>query len=231
VVGECVRHAAAALPTPGDRRGARRAAAGQFDLFAPRSPALERECRRAERLIGRLCELERSRAPFTVQATEQVAELALGGGRLRLRIDRVDTVATGRAVLDYKSGRPIAPDWLSERPTQPQLLAYLAALGHDVVALANVNVTAREVRFRGVAASDAVLPRVRALPADNAADWPAQRRNWIALIERLVAAFLSGDARVDPAPGACDHCPLPDVCRIGAHLGPEPPEPPETRDE
>ena len=231
LVGECVRHAAAALPTPGDRRRARRAAAGQFDLFAPRSPALERECRRAERLIGRLCELERSRAPFTVQATEQVAELALGGGRLRLRIDRVDTVATGRAVLDYKSGRPIAPDWLSERPTQPQLLAYLAALGHDVVALANVNVTAREVRFRGVAASDAVLPRVRALPADNAADWPAQQRNWIALIERLVAAFLSGDARVDPAPGACDHCPLPDVCRIGAHLGPEPSEPPETRDE
>ena len=223
LIGECVRHAAASLPTAGDRRQARRAAAGQFDLFAARSPALERECRRAERLIRRLCELERSRSPFAVEATEQVAELALGGGRLRLRIDRVDTVATGRAVLDYKSGRVIAPDWLSERPTQPQLLAYLAALGQDVVALANVNVTAREVRFRGVAATAAVLPRVKALPAAAAPDWAAQQRTWIALLEQLIEAFLEGDARVDPAPGACDHCPLPDLCRIGAHLGPEPP--------
>jgi ATP-dependent helicase/nuclease subunit B len=223
LIGECVRAAAASLPTTGERRRKRRAAAGQFDMFTARSPALERECRRAERLIRRLCELERSRPPFTVEATEQVAELALGGARLRLRIDRVDRVASGRAVLDYKSGRPIVPDWLSERPTQLQVLVYLAALGRDVVALANVHLTAREVRFRGVAAAAAVLPQVKALPAGAAADWAAQQRNWIELIERLIAAFLDGDARVDPAPGACDYCPLPDLCRIGAHLSPEPP--------
>jgi ATP-dependent helicase/nuclease subunit B len=223
LIGECVRAAAASLPTTGDRRRKRRTAAGQFDMFAARSPALERECRRAERLILRLCELERSRPPFAVEATEQVAELALGGGRLRLRIDRIDRVANGRAVLDYKSGRPITPDWLSERPTQLQVLVYLAALGRDVMALANVHVTAREVRFRGVAAAAAVLPQVKALPAGAAADWAAQQQSWIELIERLIAAFLAGDARVDPAPGACDYCPLPDLCRIGAHLGPEPP--------
>ena len=223
LIGECVRAAAASLPTTGDRRRKRRAAAGQFDMFAARSPALERECRRAERLIFRLCELERSRPHFAVEATEQVAELTLGGGRLRLRIDRIDRVANGRAVLDYKSGRPITPDWLSERPTQLQVLVYLAALGRDVVALANVHVTAREVRFRGVAAAAAVLPQVKALPAGAAADWAAQQRSWIELIEGLIAAFLDGDARVDPAPGACDYCPLPDLCRIGAHLGPEPP--------
>jgi hypothetical protein len=43
----------------------------------------------------------------------------------------------------------------------------------------------------------------------------------VALVERLIRAFLGGDARVDPAPGACDYCHLTDLCRIGAHLAPE----------
>jgi ATP-dependent helicase/nuclease subunit B len=226
LIGECVRQAADSLPPwrrdrRRERRHARRAAGGQFDLFAVRSPALERECRRAERLIRRLCELERTRGPFTVEAIEHATELALGGGRVRLRIDRVDTVAGGRVLLDYKSGRPMSPDWLSERPTHPQLLAYASALGRDVVALATANLTAREVRFTGVAAAGGLLPKVKALPPGAAADWAAQLRSWEALIERLIGAFIAGDARVDPAPGACDHCHVTDVCRIGAHLSPE----------
>ncbi len=46
-------------------------------------------------------------------------ELALGGGRVRMRLDRVDAIAGGRAVLDYKSGRPASPDWFGERPAHP----------------------------------------------------------------------------------------------------------------
>ena len=120
-------------------------------------------------------------------------------------------------MLDYKSGRPGNPDWYGERPTHPQLLAYLTALGRDVVALATVNLTAREVRFTGVAASADLLPRV----SSTATDWGAQQRSWEELIARLVRGFLSGDARVDPAPGACDYCHLTDLCRIGAHLAPD----------
>jgi probable DNA repair protein len=224
LIGECVTQAARALQVElrGRRRRARRAAEGQFDLFTVLSPSLERECRRARSLIRRLCELERTRPPFAVQATEHVTELSLGGGRLRMRLDRVDTVAGGRAVLDYKSGRPGSPDWYGERPTHPQLLAYLTALGRDVVALATVNVTAREVRFTGVAAAAGVLPKVKALPSGTGApDWSAQQDSWEALIERLIQAFLEGDARVDPAPGACDYCHLANLCRIGAHLSPQ----------
>jgi hypothetical protein len=88
------------------------------------------------------------------------------------------------------------------------------------MALATVNLTAREVRFTGVAAAGDLLPRVKALPvtAEAAADWSAQQRSWQGLIERLIRAFLAGDAQVDPAAGACDYCHLTDVCRIGAHL-------------
>jgi len=221
LITQCVAQAARALQAEvGRGRRARRAPDTQFDLFAVLSPALERECERATGLIRRLCALERTRPAFTVEATEQMAELALGGGRVRLRLDRIDRIAGGRAVLDYKSGRPGTPDWYGERPTHPQLLAYLAALGDDVRALATVNLTAREVRFTGVAESGALLPRVKALPATAAAaaDWSAQRDRWLALIERLIRAFLAGDAQVDPAPGACDYCHLTDVCRIGAHV-------------
>jgi probable DNA repair protein len=226
LIADCVARAAQALQVEARGRGrrARRVPDGQFDLFSVLSPALTRECARAQRLIRQLCELERARTPFAVEATEHVTELTLGGARVRMRLDRVDRVASGRVVLDYKSGRPPSPDWYGGRPTHPQLLAYLAALGADVVALATVNLTAREVRFSGVAATGDVLPRVKAIPAVTGAavaDWRAQQEAWVALVERLIRAFLAGDARVDPAPGACDYCHLTDLCRIGAHLAPE----------
>ncbi|MBV8308337.1 MAG: PD-(D/E)XK nuclease family protein, partial [Gammaproteobacteria bacterium] len=225
LIGDCVRQAAQAVQAEAGsrRRRGRRANDAQFDLFSVLSPALERECRRASVLIRRLCTLELSRPPFTVEATEQPAELALGGGRVRMRLDRIDRIGAGRAVLDYKSGRAGSPDWYGERPTHPQLLAYLAALGPDVVALATVNVTAREVRFAGVAAAADLLPKVKpaADPGGAGADWGAQQRAWRALIERLIRAFLSGDAQVDPAPGACEYCHITDICRIGAHQAPE----------
>jgi len=221
LITQCVAQAARGVQADvGRRRRARRTPDTQFDLFTVLSPALERECERAIGLIRRLCALERTRPAFTVEATEHVSELTLGGGRVRLRLDRIDRIAGGRAVLDYKSGRPGSPDWYGERPTHPQLLAYLAALGSDVRALATVNLTAREVRFTGVAATGDLLPRVKALPVttEAAADWSAQQRSWLAIIERLIRAFLAGDAQVDPAPAACDYCHLSDVCRIGAHL-------------
>ncbi|HXY95422.1 MAG TPA: PD-(D/E)XK nuclease family protein [Steroidobacteraceae bacterium] len=226
LIEDCVARGAEVLQVEvrGRRRRARRVPDGQFDLFSVLSPALTRECVRARRLIRRLCDLERTRTAFAVEATEHTTELALAGARVRMRLDRVDSVASGRVVLDYKSGRREAPDWYGERPTYPQLLAYLAALGADVVGLATVNLSAREVRFTGVAASGDVLPKVKAIPAVTGAaagDWSAQRQVWVALIERLIRDFLAGEARVDPVPGACDYCHLTDLCRIGAHLAPE----------
>jgi ATP-dependent helicase/nuclease subunit B len=236
LIGDSVARAAQTLQVEvrGRGRRARRVPDGQFDLFSVLSPALTRECARARRLIARLCELERTRAAFTVEATEAVAELSLGGARVRMRLDRIDAAAGGRVVLDYKSGRPQTPDWYGERPTYPQLLAYLAALGSEVVALATVNLTAREVRFTGVAASGDVLPKVKAIPAVTGAalsDWRAQQLRWQALIERLIRAFLAGDARVDPAAGACDYCHLTDLCRIGAQPSTEPPAHADDADE
>ncbi|MBV8975461.1 MAG: PD-(D/E)XK nuclease family protein, partial [Sinobacteraceae bacterium] len=130
-------------------------------------------------------------------------------------------------------GRPGSPDWYGERPTHPQLLAYLTALGADVVALATVNLTAREVRFTGVAASAELLPSVRGVrdASGAAGDWSAQQGHWRALLERLIRSFLGGEAQVDPAPGACDFCHLTDLCRISAHAAPEAPTHADDADE
>ncbi len=214
LIRTAVAEAAQALITESHaRRRGYRAPDGQFDLFSQLPPALVRESRRAEALILRLCELERTRPPFIVEATEAVAELRAGGGRVRMRLDRIDRIVEGRAVLDYKSGKPATPDWFGDRPTHPQLLAYLTALGADVAALATVNLTAREVRFTGVAAGEGLLPKVPAAPAHEGG-WPGHHADWGRRVGELVMQFITGDARVDPAPGACRWCHLAALCRI-----------------
>jgi len=194
-------------------------AAGEDSI--PR-PALARECRRTARLIARLLEIERGRAPFRVRHTEYPARLRLAGQELRLRIDRLDALESGGlAILDYKSGRRVSPDWYGDRPSHPQLLAYLAAIGEEVVALATVNVTAREVRYDGIAVSEALLPKVagvKAAAGQSHDAWQERVREWHGLVERLAAAFAAGQAVVDPKPGACDYCHVASVCRVGDSL-------------
>lgn len=178
-----------------------------------------RECRRAERLIRKLCDLERKRTPFTVRDTELDCNVQLAGAQLRIRIDRVDVLESGGlAILDYKSGRPVPGDWYSERPSHPQLLAYQAALGNDTAAMATVSITAREIRFDGVAADANLLPKVRAVEAvpgqDSASAWAHWQREWRARIDKLAADFVAGRAAVDPRPRACEYCHAVSICRI-----------------
>ena len=90
------------------------------------------------------------------------------------------------------------------------------------------------MRFSGVAATGDLLPKVKGLPSaagEPGAEWQAQQRRWQALIEALIRAFLAGDARVDPAPGACEHCHSGAICRIGAHDSPEAPTHADDADE
>jgi probable DNA repair protein len=182
-------------------------------------PALARERRRTAKLVRKLLELERSRAPFRVQRTEYGSRLRLGDQELKLRIDRLDALESGGiAILDYKSGRRVSADWYGERPSHPQLLAYLAAVGEGVVAMATINVTAREVRFDGISATEKLLPRVAGVkgPEGRSEDaWHLRVREWRAVAERLARDFAAGRAAVDPLPRACDYCHVASVCRVG----------------
>jgi probable DNA repair protein len=193
-----------------------------FGLLAgdTRAAAEQREMRRAVRLIQALCELEKKRGPFNVREMERESVLRIAGAQMTLRIDRVDEVDGGLAILDYKSGRPVPGDWYSERPSHPQLLAYLASVGRETQAMATISVTAREIRFDGVAAHGSLLPKVRAVepPAGEEgagqAAWAVRQNEWIGRIEQLVTDFIAGRAIVDPRPKACEYCQVVGVCRI-----------------
>lgn len=202
-----------------------------LELLAAQSAAGEirltrREQRRAARLIAELCELERRRAPFRVAAIERGMAIGIGRARLDVRIDRIDEVpGLGRVVIDYKTGRMGPREWHGGRPSHPQLLAYREAVGDDARVLAMACIGRHEVAFRGIGQESAGMRGIETPAAegdDAVARWSEMGTRWSAALAALADAFLAGEARVDPASGACDHCHLHGLCRI---RGPGPDEP------
>jgi probable DNA repair protein len=194
------------------------------------SRARLREKARARELLGVVCELERTRAAFSVRDIELESVVQLAGSHLHLRIDRVDALGDGGvAILDYKSGAHKTMDWFGEHLSHPQLLAYLLAVDEGVRAVATVNVGARDVGFHGIGAEAGLLPKLKAVPAQEgvpaSAVWQESRDFWRVRIEALVRDFVDGRAVVDPAPLACKYCDVASLCRIAERGLPEDEEP------
>jgi probable DNA repair protein len=185
-----------------------------------RLTALER--RWLERALLALLDVELLREPFTVVACEQEFELRVEGRLLDVRIDRIDRLTDGSTVLiDYKTGQgKLEPSrWTGTRPDQPQLPAYAAHLPETPIAVAFGRLALAAVGFAGLSARDDVLPGVRTTrsyrhEALRDRPWDSLIEEWRRVTADLVDAHSRGVADVDPAPGACDYCPLGGVCRI-----------------
>jgi len=217
--------ALAALDAAGRAAAVRAAVERAFAAERPRLPAarlvaLERDW--LERAIGRLLGAELGREPFEVVEREQAHRLAPAGLPLEVRVDRVDRLADGATVLiDYKTGRGGQRRWTGARPDPVQLPVYatLREPAPIAVAIARLPLVGRS--FAGLAARDGVLPEVRSLASARGAelrglDWEALVAGWRVAVEGLAAGFAAGDARVDPAAGACERCPLATLCRVAA---------------
>ena len=206
---------------------ARSVARAAHELWgATLSRAQVRESARARQLLGAICELERTRAPFRVRDIERESSVVLAGARLDLRMDRVDALESGGlAVLDYKSGAHKTMDWYGERLSHPQLAAYVVALDEDVRAVATVHVAVRDFGFHGIAVQAGLLPKLIPAQAQEGMQsgdlWGQSRHLWAARIEALVRDFLAGRAAVDPAPQACRSCEVASLCRIADRALPE----------
>jgi ATP-dependent helicase/nuclease subunit B len=214
LIDSCVAQAAAEILQGADPDGAEdaafSAAADATGLLELRRAAIIRELGRAGRLISKLCDLEAARAPFAIQELESAHRVAIAGALIDVRIDRVDRLEDGtHAILDYKSGRAMTPDWEVQRTTHPQLLVYLQAAGLPVSALAVAHLDPKAVVFKGIGDQDSRLPGLKA-----ADDWSAQVAGWRQQVAELAADFLRGHASVEPMDGACDHCHLHAFCRI-----------------
>ncbi len=213
-IDDCVAQAADEILRGADPDGAEddafSPAADATGLLELRRAAISREQGRAGRLLRALCELEGTRAPFAIQELETAHRLEIAGAVINVRIDRVDRLQDGtHAILDYKSGRAMSPDWDAERTTHTQLLVYLQAAGVPVSALAVAHLDPKSVVFKGIGDQDSRLPGVTA-----AGDWAMQLAGWREQVAQLAGDFVRGEARVDPVDGACDYCHLHAFCRI-----------------
>jgi len=183
--------------------------------------AVEREAERLEKLIEALFREEAKRTTFAIESLETCRQVSIAGGTFEMRIDRVDQLQGGGfAILDYKSGESGALRWDGEPFRNPQLLAYLMAeRGRNVQALANISLTRGRAKFVGKASRKGLLPGVVGLnankvPADQIdAAWHGDVERWLDALRRVAAAYLAGEAPVQPAPDACRHCHLTVLCR------------------
>ncbi len=184
------------------------------------------ETRRLGALVDAWLRHERARPPFAVREVEAKRTLQLGGLSFRLRLDRVDALATGGlAIIDYKTGQVEPPrQWFDSRPRSPQLglyvLAQRAAEPRSAVhAVAYVQVQARGLAAVGLAADAAAWPGLATVGrVGPAGDWAALEAWWQRHLGALAAEIARGDAAVAPrqSPSPCRSCGLYAICRIRA---------------
>jgi ATP-dependent helicase/nuclease subunit B len=177
------------------------------------------ELEEAVRRIGELLEIELTRSDFEVIGNEESVTVALGPLQLRGQVDRIDRVAGGLVIIDYKTGSASAARWDGERPAEPQLPLYALAFRDQVVGLAFASLKPGAVGFTGRARDGEAFGPVlsqRALLGE--AGWEEALAAWADTLEALACAFADGDARVDPilptrAGGSCTWCHLATLCR------------------
>jgi ATP-dependent helicase/nuclease subunit B len=138
---------------------------------------------------------ELGRAPFRVAAVERQERIEIAGQALRVRIDRLDRLADGRAaIIDYKTGAKVSSsDWFDERPREVQVPLYAAYAAEPVAAAVLTAVNATAASYRGFWPDGAFPAKPSKL---SAPDWPAQLARWRSSLERLVRELAAGDARV-----------------------------------
>lgn len=173
------------------------------------------EKRRLQRLLPEWLALEKERSSFAVAEIEAERAVTMGGLRVNTRADRVDVLPDGRQIiLDYKTGQLKSRGWEGERPDEPQLPLYCATNDQPVAGAAFAMIRTGELKFRGLAASDASLPSLVKMPIDPALPWDRQVTEWRRVLENVGQEFRAGKAEVDPKPGACDNCGLRALCRV-----------------
>jgi ATP-dependent helicase/nuclease subunit B len=181
---------------------------------------LELEQQRLCHVLQEWLAVEIAREPFTVSERETPLETKVGELPLRLRVDRVDTLADGsRVVIDYKSGRSSLSSWLGQRMAQPQLPLY--GMATEVQGIAFAQLRSRDCKFVGLGEVQGIsgvtddIAKALGRTESQAQSWSELSAEWQHNLESLAAAFVRGEAQVDPMPGACNYCGLQALCRVG----------------
>jgi probable DNA repair protein len=166
-------------------------------LFGPRFSNIETG--RLHQLICRWLDIEASRAPFVVSAQEQNISLQLGNLNLSLRIDRIDRLDDGSAVLiDYKTGSSSIKSFSDERPEELQLLLYALAIDQPLAALCFGQLSASKgVAIKGLGNHPEIAPSLTDLEETQLEDnWPDTLAVWRNRLSSLATEFCQGNAEM-----------------------------------
>jgi hypothetical protein len=177
---------------------------------------LDAEQKRIVSLIEEWLGYEAKRADFTVEAGEEKLAATVGDLKLQVRVDRIDAVAGGRVIIDYKTGMLNGVSWDGPRPDEPQLPLYagFGQIDHLKGVLLG-RVREDKVKFIG-----RVEDARTVMPGDTKLTRPPYSadmlRGWQDVLGDLGQQFLNGEAQVDPKqyPKTCKFCDLPGLCRI-----------------
>jgi ATP-dependent helicase/nuclease subunit B len=177
---------------------------------------LDAEQKRIVSLIEEWLDYEAKRADFTVEAGEEKLAATVGDLKLQVRVDRIDAVAGGRVIIDYKTGMLNGVSWDGPRPDEPQLPLYagFGQIDHLKGVLLG-RVREDRVKFIG-----RVEDARTVMPSDSKLTRPPYSadmlRGWQDVLGDLGQQFLRGEAQVDPKqyPKTCKFCDLPGLCRI-----------------
>ncbi len=162
------------------------------DAVLKRLLLLERQ--RVQQLLRGVVRLDLEREAFQVQSVEGRDDTVLGGVRLSLRHDRMDTLESGgRVIIDYKTGakkRFLDSDGV---PHDYQLVVYACALNEDVSGLALFNIDSRDISIDGAG---------EAFNDDE--DWHRRLGGWKAEVRGAIDSIRRGDVRVNARQGIND---------------------------
>ena len=173
----------------------------------------EVELSRLQKLVNASLDWEKQRAPFVVEAIEQTFTYPLAGINFRVRVDRLDTLSTGKKwIIDYKSSLPINKPWNDERPEEPQLLLY-ALLDSNIFALLFIQLKAGRITCSGLSEEFVALQGISALKKEER--WDTFTALWREQLTELAQEFRSGLCTPTPyRRSTCQRCDFQNLCRV-----------------
>ena len=171
----------------------------------------EIEADRLQQLIENMIIWEKNRPEFTIYALEKPYELTLANIHFKIRVDRIDQLATGEKwVIDYKSSLPSPLPWNEDIPTEPQILLY-ALIDNQVNTLLFAQLKKGQFITKGLSDTDYNLTGVKTLKDTS---WNEQNSGWHKKLTDLADKFYQGNAVAQPKNvSLCKTCDYSELCR------------------